>query len=216
MLMCPDTFYEMRLKGKTPEQIMTVIRGLKQEIGRLKNILEHPNYECTMHPSEQVQISCSRDFLELAKHALKEAGGEYIPSLSEQKAIDFNNNIPYINKIEFCIGGYHCGYTTKTITFAGSKIIMFLEHSLDNEPTNDFIELESIEREEFLEQLSLRIGEWRRSYNTRRFGYTVCDGTQWGLEIYFSNGHKPTIITGDNAYPYNFDKILELFQSSQY
>ena len=37
MMTCPDTFYEMRLKDKTPEQIMSVIRGLKQEIGKLKN-----------------------------------------------------------------------------------------------------------------------------------------------------------------------------------
>ena len=48
MMICPETFYETKLKGKTTAEIMTVIRGLKQEIGRLKNIAEHPEYQCMM------------------------------------------------------------------------------------------------------------------------------------------------------------------------
>ena len=63
----------MRLKGKTPEQIMSAIRGLKQEIGRLKNIVEHPNYELrsmVIHPTEKVQISMNQEYLERAKQAL--------------------------------------------------------------------------------------------------------------------------------------------------
>lgn len=48
MMICPETFYEDKLKGKTATQIMTAIRGLKQEIGRLKNVVEHPDYECTI------------------------------------------------------------------------------------------------------------------------------------------------------------------------
>ena len=66
-------------------------------------------------------------------------------------------------------------------------------------------------KEEFLEEFSrLHIGEWRKHYNTRRYGYTVCDGTQWSLEINYSNGIKPVKIYGDNAYPYNFDSLKDL------
>ena len=101
MMICPETFYEMNLKGKTAEQVMTTIRGLKQEIGRLKNIVEHPEYECTMHPSERVRISCSRDYLERAKQALEEVGGTYVPSAAEKKAMEFDENVPFINKVEF-------------------------------------------------------------------------------------------------------------------
>lgn len=36
----------------------------------------------------------------------------------------------------------------------------------------------------------LHIGEWRRSYSTKRFGYTVCDGAQWELKFEYNNGHK--------------------------
>lgn len=35
-------------------------------------------------------------------------------------------------------------------------------------------------------------------------------GRSGELEIYFSNGHKPVKIYGDNAYPYNFDRFQEL------
>ena len=80
----------------------------------------------------------------------------------------------------------------------------------DNIPAD---EIKDIDKGEFLEQLkNLHIGEWRRNYDTLRFGYEVCDGTQWELHIYFSNGHKPVKIYGDNAYPYNFDSVLELFE----
>lgn len=214
MMICPETFYEMNLKGKTPAQIMTVIRGLEQEIGRLKNIVEHPDYECTMHPSEQVRIYCSQDYLKRAKQALVEAGGKYEPSTAEQKAMDFDDNIPFINKMTFCIGGYFDGFETKTYTIDGDKVRTYVEHSLIPKPSNfDDSEIEEINKAEFLEAIGdLHIGEWRKHYNTRRFGIEVLDGTQWDLEICFSNGHKPVKIYGDNAYPYNFDRLLELFE----
>lgn len=214
MMICPETFYEMNLKGKTAEQIMTTIRGLKQEIGRLKNTVEHPEYECTMHPSERVRISCSRDYLERAKQALEEVGSTYVPSAAEKKAMEFDENVPFINKVEFCIGGYFNGYETRTYTIDGDTVHTNIEHSLILKPSNigDF-EIEEMDKDYLLETLKdLHIGEWRRNYNTRRFGYMVCDGTQWHLEIYFSNGYKPVKIYGDNAYPYNFDCVLELFE----
>ena len=69
------------------------------------------------------------------------------------------------------------------------------------------------DKEEFLELFrKLYIGEWRSKYNTKRFGYTICDGTQWSLEINYSNGIKPVKIYGDNAYPYNFDDLKYLME----
>ena len=209
MMICPETFYENELKGKNAAQIMTVIRSLKQEIGRLKNIVEHPNYVCTIHPSERVRISCLRNYLEKAKRALEEAGGDYTPSVAELKAIEFTANIPYINKVVFCIGGYWGGYKTRTYTVDGEKIHIDIEHSLILEPSNiGEGEIEEMDKEYFLQELEdLHIGEWRKRYNSE-----ILDGTQWKLEIYFSNGHKPIKIYGNNAYPYNFDRALALFK----
>jgi hypothetical protein len=217
MMICPETFYEIRLKGKTPEQIMSAIRGLKQEIGRLKNIVEHPNYELrsmVVHPTEKVQLSMNREYLERAKQAFVEAGGIYKPSAAEQKALDFDNSIPYINKIEFSIGGFFGGYETKTYTVDEDKVHIDVEHSLILKPSNiGDAKTEEIDKQEFLEAFKdLRIGEWRKKYDTYRFNIAVMDGTQWHLEIYFSNGHRPVKIHGDNAYPYNFNRLLELFE----
>lgn len=68
-MISPDGYYEEYLKGKTAEQIMTAIRGLKQEIGHLKNTMEHPEYgsEPIIHPSEDVRLWCTRMYLERAK-----------------------------------------------------------------------------------------------------------------------------------------------------
>ena len=70
-MISPDTFYEMNLKGKTEEEIVTTIFELGEEIDRLKKIVEDPNYVCTMHPSERVQISCLKDYVQKAKQELK-------------------------------------------------------------------------------------------------------------------------------------------------
>ena len=209
MMICPETFYEMNLKGKNAAEIMTVIRSLKQEIGKLKNLVENPYYTCEVKPSESTRISCLRDYLERAKQTLEEAGGVYTPSIAEQKAMAFDANIPYINKVVFCIGGYWDGYETKTYTIDGDRIRSHIEHSLILEPSNiGDAETKEIDKEWFLKELQgLHLGEWRRRYDS-----DILDGTQWNLEIYFSNGHKTIKFYGSNAYPYNFDRVLDLFK----
>lgn len=214
MMISPEGYYEEYLKGKTAEQIMTAIRGLKQEIGHLKNTMEHPEYgrEPIMHPSEDVRLWCTRMYLERAKQALVEAGGIYIPSKTEMQVAEFEKSIPAICKVVFTIGGFFSGHETRTITLDDKHLHMDVEHSLIPKPSNFFIEQDyPLGKEEFLEGIrGLHIGEWRRNYDPRRFGYEVLDGAQWELEIYFSDGHKPVEKYGSNSYPYNFKKFLEL------
>jgi len=211
-MISPETFYREELEGKSADEILKTIRGLKQEIGRLKNIAEHPDYQCHYMPSEATRISCTRMYLARAKEALIEVGGTYTPSQSEIKAMEFANNIPYIEKIVFDIGGFFDGYTKTTITI-NEKIHKYVEHSLAFQPAPppNYDGNYAMSREEFFDELSeLHIEEWRKDYNLRRFGYAVCDGEQWSLELYFSNGHKPVKIYGDNAYPYNFNRFQDL------
>ena len=111
MMISPESYYEEYLKGKTKEEIMTVIRGLKQEIGHLKNIMEGLEYGIKeiVHPSEDTRLHWTREYLERARQAYVEAGGIYTLSKSEQKAADFDANIDAICKITFSIGGFFGG-----------------------------------------------------------------------------------------------------------
>lgn len=215
MIISPEEYYEKYLKGKTKEQIMTTIRGLKKEIGRLKNSMESPDYgvKSVMHPNEDTRLHWTREYLERAKLAFAEAGGTYTISNSEEKAAIFDANMDAICKINFSIGGFFEGYRSyivelsddlKAYTKLWENEKPLLLFSDDNQ--------EPFTKDTFIAALKeLHIGEWRRRYSTKRFGYTVCDGTQWELEFEYNNGIKPLRFDGDNSYPYNFDKFQMLF-----
>ena len=51
---------------------MTAIRGLKEEIGKLKNIMEHPDYCSALKVGldENTRLECGRLYLGRAKRAL--------------------------------------------------------------------------------------------------------------------------------------------------
>ena len=214
MMIDTETYYIMYLKGRNAEQIQKHIRSLKMETGRFKNELENPNYieEVPMFPSKSTFIKWNRVFLERAQKALADAGGTYKPSQAELKAIDFDNNIPFISKVVFSIGGFFKGYETRTFTLDDEHVYMDVDHTRILKPT-EICEPQDkdFSREEFLEGIrDLHLGEWRRKYDLRRFGCLVCDGTQWELEVHFSNGHKSLKVYGDNAYPWNFNELQEL------
>ena len=79
MMISPESYYEEYIKGKTKEQIMSAIRGLKQEMGRLRNTMKSPDYgqESIVHPSDDTQIHWTREYLERAKQTYAETGGNY-------------------------------------------------------------------------------------------------------------------------------------------
>ena len=215
MMISPEGYYEEYLKGKTIEQIMTSIRGLKQELGRLKNSMESPHHgvKPIMHPNEDTRLHWTREYLELAKQAYAEAGGTYTLSKSEEKAADFDANMDAICKITFSIGGFFGGYRSYVVELS-DRLKAYTKLWDDEEP---LLLLDDDNGEPFTKGtfiaaiIDLHIGEWHRRYSTKRFGYTVCDGTQWELEIEYSNGHKPVMFDGDNSYPYNFDKLQMIF-----
>jgi hypothetical protein len=215
MMISPEGYYEEYLKGKTKEQIMTAMRGLKQEIGRLKNTIESPDYGVgpIIHPSEDTRIHWNREYLERAKLAYAETGGTYTLSKSEEKAADFDENIDAICKIIFSIGGFFGGHRDYVVELSDC-LKAYSKLWEDGEPLVllDDDNGEPFTKDTFIAALKeLHIGEWRRRYSTKRFGYTVCDGTQWGLEFEYSNGLKPVRFSGDNSYPYNFNKFQMLF-----
>ncbi len=215
MMISPESYYEQYIKGKTKEQIRSAIHGLKQEMGRLKNTMESPDYvqEPIVHPSEDTSIHWTREYLERAKLAYVQAGGTYNLSKSEEKVVDFDANTDSICKITFSIGGFFGGYRSYVVEISDNlKAYTKLWENVEPLALLDTDNDETFTKATFISALAdLYIGEWRRSYSTQRFGYMVCDGTQWELEFEYNNGHKPVRFNGDNSYPYNFDKLKMLF-----
>lgn len=179
MMISPEYYYEEYLKGKNEKQILSAIRGLKNRIGHLKNVIENPNYgtEPVIHPSEDVQISCNRLYLQRAIKALDDIGCPYKYSKAELKSIELQNDLEHISKISFEIGGYFQGFTEYVIEITDDSATMSSINRLS--PERNEVE-KKIDKNELLYQLSeLYIGEWRKDYNPERFGIAVLDGTQW-------------------------------------
>lgn len=215
MMISPEVYYELYLKNKDKGQIITAIRGLKQEIGKLKKILEDSDFSIdfntdflTIYPSYETRIFWTREYLLRAKKALVEIGEEYKPSKQEIKASSFNENITKIKKITFSIGGFSEGFKNYTIDVENS-----IKASLEYQGEIKELELLSIyeepfELEEFFETLTnLYLGEWKRNYKNSE----ILDGTQWLIKIYFSNKNRPVIFEGSNHFPYNFDSFVRIF-----
>lgn len=212
MMFDPELFYEECLKEKNAEQIMVEIYALKQEIEDLKNIMEHPNYEVQMFPSELTRLKWDRLYLARAKEALAEVGGTYTMSEEELYAKTFEDSIPAICKVVFSIDDFLGGYETRTYIL-DEQIHISIEHSLDSYPSNSQYDDCSLSKDDFFYELKeLYIGEWYNQYDLSRFGYEAMDGISWKLEFTFSNDHKPVKIYGDNAYPYNFNELQELLE----
>lgn len=65
MMISPEEY----LKLKNEKQITMAIRGLKQEMGRLKNIMKSPDYgrEAIIIPSESTRLWCTRMYFDRAR-----------------------------------------------------------------------------------------------------------------------------------------------------
>lgn len=75
MMISPEGYYRMNLKGKTKEEILEEIKFLKQEIADLKyDIKRRPFIEECM-PTRSTMLECNYEYLDRAIQAYKDAGG---------------------------------------------------------------------------------------------------------------------------------------------
>jgi len=210
MMICPKTYLDEHIVGKKSNEIKKEINKLKRTIRELKRVLENPmqddlSFMCC--PSPLVQLKCTFDYLNETILYLKEIGEEYVYSKSEQRAIDFSQNIKNIKKITFYVCGCFNIREPVEITFEGDKVIR-TEYLL-SEP--EVKEMEDCDREGFLEDFDrLMIGTWRRSYTPDRFGICVMDGEGWELKIEYDNDFKTQVFGGSNAYSFNFSELCDL------
>ena len=208
MMLSPIWYYENRVKGKTIEVIKREIRRLKRHINKLKAEMEDPElkYVTDIHPSRDIRLAFARDYLLIAKMALEESGEVYKPTKKELKEIEFQKSIPSISEIKMYIRVFFEGTEIRTITINDELQLEVYSNKTDKKGCSQKTKLE-ISKEEFLQELNrLHIYEWKRNY-VNRFSL---DGTQWDLEICYSDGRKLFKSSGNNAYPYNFKQLLEL------
>ena len=208
MMISPETYYEMNLQGKFPKEIMEKIRSLKMQIGQLKRSIENADdIVCEVFPGRLTRLKCNRDYLERAIQAYEEAGGEYVRSKAEQKDHDFNEALDSMSKLVFTIGGFFCGYETRTFTVSDDQVLVDVEKTVMTMDKGE--EYGPYRKEDFISGIkALHIGEWKRTY----IDPLVLDGTQWELDIYYNNGRKAVKISGSNAYPYNFEDLKEFLE----
>ena len=218
MMISPEAYY-LELKGITTDELQTRIRRLKNQMGSLKNKMEKPHYVPDLvFPSDSTQLYWTREYLAMAKRAFVEAGGEYRESAAERRASEFLNQLPFLKKLSFSIGGYFGGHNVYSLEIENGFLHLSGQHYPDESAVLLNTQAIKLEEEEiktaddlFNYLREMHIEEWRSNYDTSRFGYVVCDGTQWELRLEYNNGHHPWITGGSNSYPYNFLDLLKLF-----
>ena len=195
---------------KSKEELLKLINGTKNRMGRLRNVMEHPDYKyrAKKSPSDLVVYKCDRDFLNMAIIKYISKGGEYKYSKAELKDTNFNDNLENIKKIIFYNG---------TCFSIPKRTIIDLSSNELKISSGDYSEMFNVDtgydKENFLYELGeLHLGEWRPFYNTKKLGVAVLDGVQWFLEIQYKNGRKKKF-SGSNAFPYNYDDLLSLLCS---
>lgn len=207
MMISPEAYYEECLQGKSQSAILQQISLLKKEIKRLKEVMESDKNspEAMIMPSPLTRIKCNREYLEMAKLALEEAGGQYELTDEDLRDQSFNTKLAVMHRFTLEIGGFFNGYTKYKYTISGDRVLFDADHSFYLKPSNLLV-YEPFSREEFVRGIAaLHIGEWKERYEN----LYVLDGTQWSISIEYEDGKEPFEINGSNAYPYNFDELIE-------
>ncbi len=213
MMIDPETYYEMYLKGKSPEQLLTEIRSLRREIARLRRELEDPSFEESgLMPGSRAVLETDREYLERAVRAYEDAGGVYVPTAAEKRSRKIDEALDKLESATFFKGHYFGGYTTRRCTIKGDKAVFETARPWTQsqfEPEEErWTKDGRWTKDEFIDSLRrLHLGEWKCSY----IDSTILDGEEWEFTLKFKSGRRQLNISGINAYPYNFDRLVELF-----
>lgn len=133
--------------------------------------------------------------------------GSFTSWLKRLKDIDWQQQERTITKIEFECGGFFGGYTTYRLIFDTNGAELYRTPSLGESEPFDKKVYSAQEADYLKERFSLiRTEYWNANYPNP----SVCDGEQWSLAIHYSDGYRSSS-SGSNAYPENWNSILEFF-----
>lgn len=206
-MMSPSSYY-LGLKGKPLEELKTELEGLRREISELKKSLQTPDFtQPDMFPDRETRLSMALDYFDMAKKALTEAGGDFVPTADEKRAEDFDKRLNSISEIRLTIGSFFDFPKTFIAEISGPTASFFLT-SLDYDRRHGF----DMPADEFINRLKeLRLGHWQPEYLCRG----VADGEEWSAELSFEAG-DPAYFRGLNAYPFSFHRFCDLMGREEY
>lgn len=88
MMIGPEGYYEVNLKGKTKQEILKKIRSLKREINQLKRSLEEHFLETKeMFPTRLTRLKCYRNYLDRAIQHMKRLAADISLLKQNKKAV---------------------------------------------------------------------------------------------------------------------------------
>ena len=204
MMMSPESYY-MGLTGKTAEEILAELNGLRGEISKLKAALQSRDLtEPDIMPSRDVRLTMALDYFDMAKKALLEAGGEYVPTEDERWALDFNARLDGLTVLEFTVSRHFLITKTLSADFSGGKTsakIVCETNPLYGDESRK--KIGEIERERLISELkSIHMGDWDGEYNL----LGILDGEDWSVTLRFSDGSEECF-RGSNAWPFSFARF---------
>ncbi len=210
-MICSETYYQHELIGKTPDEIYEKIKHLKNEIKNLKRKMEHPDYVCTTRPSDVTKLWCKRLYLKRAKRALLDLGVAYTPTEVEIRAMKFDAEIDNISKVTLKVTYSPQQWCENTADISKDQLLFSMKNQ--STPVPQLFDYDiPLTKSEFLHEFrALCVGDWRRTYNGKRYSVSFPENTVWRLKIEYKNGTEAYVCRGNNAFPYNFKDLASMF-----
>ena len=205
-----EEYYKYNLQGKSVQQILSTIRGLKRKMGYLKKIMENPDKGLNLEQVEK-ELQLNREYFEKAKEALIEAGGTYIPSRAEQRAAAFDDDISLISHMVLYVGSLAGGFDIRSYILDDTGLYLKTTYVTGEGIKQEYVVENTRTKEDFFNEIkALHIGEWPYSHRSVSYDYNF-DKIKWYLEIHFRTGKRSVKLNSDNFESYNFHQLLKLY-----
>lgn len=206
-------FKEDRIIGSSPESIETDIRGIQDVINIRKQYIERSRdlYIDSFNDAACSQIRCLRDYIKEAEDYIISHGFTYNPTVMEQRAAAFNEELKHMKSIRFrSDNGYDDGWAwAETYYLTRSENDIYIEvggQSLECFGTEGSFFVKNA-WSELVDRLSeLYMGEWESRYE----GGIMLGGWGWDISIQYDNQLPERTFRGHLSKPYNFIEFTHL------
>ena len=207
-------------------------KDVKREIAELKWVLEDPRYPFSDRNRDEdlKRLSALREELKLAlltegetptESGADGADGEENKSaravlVDEERLATYEKKLPYIKSVMLNVDGFYSGVRSFTAIIEPACVRVLRESGTAEraERARSSVGFAALSRSEFFSALDeLCLGEWLESYDPERYGAFASDGVKWRLEITYKGRRSSFVSQGNNLFPYNYNKLLELMTS---